>query len=124
MSLNKQSIISKLGAVGKPMQSNELLLALGVQVDMDSMAKLSEICFDGTNEIVHVEGYGWKLSLLSGFVAMYNGRQADVWATSLWDAKKKAIAVFKVHKRHEHLISVNLAIKADGSQHIISTAGI
>ena len=124
MALAKQQIISKLGAAGKPLESNVLLTALGYPVDMDTLAELSSICFDGTNEIVHVEGYGWKLASLSGFVANFQGKKADIWATSMWDAKKKAIDALKVHKKYETQVSVHLAIKADGSQNIISTSSI
>ena len=126
-SVSKQQIISKLGAVGKPMQTNELLIALGIPAfehTFDLINAVSNICLDGTDDIVYVNNYGWKLKSLCGFVAIYKGAEGDIWATSQWDAKKKAVEAFKIHKRHEHLLSVTLAIKSDGSQHTISTTSL
>lgn len=125
--ITKQQVVSKLGVVGKPLESKELLLGLGIPEfshTFDLINELSNICLDGTDDIVYVNNYGWKLKSICGFVAMFKGQSADVWATSLWDAKKKAVEHFKIHKRHEHLLAVALAIKADGSQHTISTSSL
>ena len=46
-----------------------------------------------------------------GFVAFYSGKQADVWADTLFQAKQLAVAFFKPPKSKTHMVSVVLAEK-------------
>jgi len=46
-----------------------------------------------------------------GYIALYNGRQAEVWADTLFKAKDLAVAYFKPPKSKQHLVSVTLAEK-------------
>lgn len=46
-----------------------------------------------------------------GYVCFYNGKRHELYASSLWDAKQKAVAHFKVPKSKEHMVSVLLAEK-------------
>lgn len=43
---------------------------------------------------------------MSTFEAIFNGKKIQIQATSLWDAKKKAIVELKVPKSKEGLLSV------------------
>lgn len=43
------------------------------------------------------------------YTAFYNGKRYDFEAVSRYDAKKKAIAYFKIRKSREYKVSVNLA---------------
>ena len=53
---------------------------------------------------------------LCGYVCFYNNKQIEVYATSLFEAKTKAIALFKPPKSKQHMISVCLAERPDGSE--------
>ncbi len=46
-----------------------------------------------------------------GYLALYNGRKAEVWSDSLYGAKKLAVAYFKVKPKNEHQVSVHLCEK-------------
>ena len=46
-----------------------------------------------------------------GYVAFYNGKQIELYASSLYDAKQKAVATFKAPKSKQHMVSVLLAEK-------------
>lgn len=50
-----------------------------------------------------------------GYLAFYNGKQAEVWADSQYAAKQLAIVYFKVRKSQQHMVSVVLCEK-DGEQ--------
>jgi hypothetical protein len=50
-----------------------------------------------------------------GFVCFYNSKRIEVYATSMYAAKLQAIAQFKAPRSKEHMISVILAERADGS---------
>ena len=52
---------------------------------------------------------------MHGYAAFYNGRQADIYATSLSDAKRQAVEYFRVPPKKAHMVSVMLAEKPDGS---------
>ena len=43
------------------------------------------------------------------YVALYKGKRAELWATSLLDAKEQAIAELKVPKSKTGLLAVMLA---------------
>lgn len=45
------------------------------------------------------------------YLAFYNGRQTEIEADSLLDAKTKAVAFFKAPKSKAHMVSVHLAEK-------------
>lgn len=53
---------------------------------------------------------------INGYVAMYNGKQTDIYAETLYAAKQKAIAHFKPKKSQQHMVIVMLAEKPDGTQ--------
>ncbi len=46
-----------------------------------------------------------------GYICMYGDKRWETYADSLYDAKKKAIAHFKVKPKAEHRVSVYLAEK-------------
>jgi hypothetical protein len=52
---------------------------------------------------------------MNGYIAIYNGRQIELHAESLYLARGKAEAVFNTKKSQKHMISVMLAEK-DGKQ--------
>jgi hypothetical protein len=45
----------------------------------------------------------------NGYVAMYNGRQVDVWADTSFQATERARNYFKPPKSKRHLVHVVLA---------------
>lgn len=54
---------------------------------------------------------------MHGYIGFYNGKQADIYASSLYEAKQKAFSLFKVPKSKQGLLSVHLAEKnTDGSK--------
>lgn len=53
---------------------------------------------------------------LLGYIGFFEGKQQDIYASSLLDAKNKAIAHFKPSKKKAHMVSVVLAEKPDGTQ--------
>lgn len=53
---------------------------------------------------------------LCGYVCFYNSKRIEMYATSLLEAKTKAIALFKPPKSKQHMISVCLAERPDGSE--------
>lgn len=50
-----------------------------------------------------------------GYIAIYNRTKVEIWAKSLYAAKLKAIEHFKVRKPQEHMVSVCLCERADGT---------
>ncbi len=48
---------------------------------------------------------------MNGYIAFFNGKQHELYADSLLDAKEKAIEHFKPAKSKRHLVSVVLAEK-------------
>jgi len=52
----------------------------------------------------------------NGYVAFYNGKKMDIYDTSLYGAKKQAIAAFKPPKSKQHMVAVELAEKPGGEQ--------
>lgn len=50
-----------------------------------------------------------------GYIAIWNGKRAEIQANSLFDAKTKAIEILKVPKSKQGLLSVMLAEK-DGKE--------
>lgn len=57
----------------------------------------------------------------NGYKAFYSGKQQDVYADSLYEAKTKAIAHFKAPRSKQHMVSVVLCEK-DGETVTHSTA--
>ena len=55
-------------------------------------------------------------SALCGYVCFYNSKRIELYATSLFEAKTKAVALFKPPKSKQHMISVCLAERPDGSE--------
>ena len=51
-----------------------------------------------------------------GFVAFYNGKQVDVYAEDLYDAKQKAVGEMKEPKKKVHMVSVMLAADENGEE--------
>jgi len=48
---------------------------------------------------------------MNGYKAFYNGKQADIYAESLYQAKMEAIKHFKPRRSQEHMVSVVLCEK-------------
>ena len=67
---------------------------------------------------------------MHGYKAFFNGKEADVYADSLYGAKLKAIAHFKPRKSQAHMVSVVLCEKdvdpatGKGTQVTHSTASL
>ena len=59
----------------------------------------------------------------NGYIAMFNGKKAEIYSDSLYGAKKEAIKVLKVPKSKQGLLVVMLAQK-DGKQVTHSTASL
>lgn len=53
---------------------------------------------------------------MNGYIAIWHGQQIEIRAESLYAAKLEAIRQFKPSKKQEHMISVTLCEKGDGSQ--------
>lgn len=60
---------------------------------------------------------------MNGYIAMFNGKKFEVYADSLYAAKRKAIEHFKLSKSKEHLISVHLC-EIQGKEVLQSTCDI
>lgn len=58
---------------------------------------------------------------MNGYIAFYNGKQIELHADTLFAAKTKAVAAFKVSAKKAHMVSVVLAEK-DGETVTHSTA--
>ena len=52
---------------------------------------------------------------MNGYVCFYAGKRWECYASSMLDAKEKAVAYFKPPKSKPHMVSVVLAEK-DGKQ--------
>lgn len=48
---------------------------------------------------------------MHGYLAFYGNREVEVYASSLFEAKTKAVAHFKVSPKKTHLVSVYLCEK-------------
>jgi len=59
---------------------------------------------------------------LNGYIAFYKGKQAEVYASTSYEAQTKAAASFKARKQYE--VSVHLAEKPLGTPVIHSTASL
>jgi hypothetical protein len=49
---------------------------------------------------------------MNGYKAFFNGKELDVYANSLLEAKTKALAAFKPAKSKAHMVHVHLCEKA------------
>lgn len=59
---------------------------------------------------------------MNGYIALYQGRQAEVYADTSYQAQCIAAKIFNTKKRSD--ISVYLCQREDGSEMIHSTAGV
>lgn len=48
---------------------------------------------------------------MNGYIAMYNGKKIEVYAETSYAAQQKAVAIFKVRRNREYLVSVYLCEK-------------
>ena len=48
---------------------------------------------------------------MNGYVALYNGKRAEVWADTLLDAKRKALKIFNLPASKAWMVDVVLAQK-------------
>ena len=53
---------------------------------------------------------------MHGFVCFYNSKRIEVYAASMYAAKLKAIEQFKAPKSKQHMVSVVLTERPDGSE--------
>jgi hypothetical protein len=60
---------------------------------------------------------------MNGYIVMYQGKQRELWAPTLYHAKKMAVQYFRPKKKDEHLISVILCEK-DGKEVTHSTSEV
>ena len=59
----------------------------------------------------------------NGFIAFFNGKQAEVWADSAYQAQERAKDFFKPAKSKRHLVHVALA-ELNGQEVTHSTTSI
>jgi len=71
--------------------------------------------------LVRVSKGNGRGNYMNGYVAFYSGKRIEVRATSLYAAKLEAIRIFKVRKSQEHMVSVMLCERSDGSE-VVHTA--
>jgi hypothetical protein len=45
---------------------------------------------------------------MNGYKAFFNGRELDIYANSLSEAKDKAVAAFKPSKAKRHMVHIHL----------------
>jgi hypothetical protein len=50
-----------------------------------------------------------------GYIGMFNGKQIEFYAPSLYKAKEKAVTYFRPARSKEHMVHVYLVERADGS---------
>jgi hypothetical protein len=48
---------------------------------------------------------------MNGYKAFYNGKEIEIYAERLIEAKEKAVAAFKVSRKKQHMVSVVLCEK-------------
>ncbi len=60
---------------------------------------------------------------MNGYIALYRGKQIEVYANSSYEAQKEAAAQLAVHPSKRYLITVVLCEKED-EQVVHSTSGI
>jgi hypothetical protein len=58
-----------------------------------------------------------------GYIACYNGKQIEIYASSSYEAQRKAVLEFKAPKSKAHTVSVHLCEK-QGEPVVHSTASI
>jgi hypothetical protein len=59
---------------------------------------------------------------MNEYVALWQNKQAEIFAETLYAAKLQAIALWKVRKTQQHMVSVFLVVKADGTPVIHAAA--
>jgi len=57
---------------------------------------------------------------MNGYVCFFGDKSIEVYADDMYDAKKKAVALFKVSKKNEYKLTVHLAEKA--GEQVVQTA--
>ena len=60
---------------------------------------------------------------MNGYIAFYNQKRTEIYAETLYEAKQKAVAYFKVRPKQQHTVSVMLA-ERNGEQVTHSTAAL
>ena len=58
-----------------------------------------------------------------GYIAMFNGKKANVWADSSHQAQQRAIEHFKPAKSKRHMVHVYIATN-EGTEVVHSTASV
>jgi hypothetical protein len=48
---------------------------------------------------------------MNGYICLFNGKRLEVYAATLLEAKKKAVAYFRPSKRQAHMVTCVLAEK-------------
>lgn len=61
---------------------------------------------------------------LCGYVGFYNGKRHELRAPSLYAAKQAMVLHFKAPRSKEHMVSVMLAERPDGSEVVHSTGSL
>ena len=62
---------------------------------------------------------------MNGYVALYNGKRAEIWADTTWEAKQKAILYFAPPKSKVWMIDVMKAFDGSKKEDVVhSTAAI
>lgn len=57
---------------------------------------------------------------MNGYIALHNGKRAEIHANTSYEAQKKAIDLFKVSPKKSHMVTVHLCEK-EGEQVTQST---
>ena len=57
---------------------------------------------------------------MNGYVCFFGDKSIEVYADDMYDAKQKAVKLFKVSKKSEHKVSVHLAEKS--GEQVVQTA--
>jgi DNA-binding transcriptional regulator/RsmH inhibitor MraZ len=53
---------------------------------------------------------------MNGYIAIYKGNKIEIWSDSMYHAECQAAVAFKVKPKNQHLISVFLCERADGTE--------
>ena len=57
---------------------------------------------------------------MNGYICFFSGKNIEVYADDLYEAKQKAVKLFKVSKKNEYKLSVHLAEKS--GEQVVQTA--
>jgi len=119
MAINAKTIVDLIITKGYPLTARDIAVAAKIDAPSEILMGIRDICYD-CDQLVAIETPGqpvkFRIAAWAGFVATFNGVSKDVYATSLWDAKVKAVDLFKPRQSQVHKVHVMLAERADGSQ--------